>query len=399
MILDDVSLREWYNFINPMLKRFSNAFLLAVVPTLLIWIPFFFRWENIWGIPLPKEGMASVVANYDGPLYIVVAKTLYDPVLAKGFPFDMPAEYYAAHFPLYPVLIRLFSFVLGFPYSMLFVTLFSSVLALYFFQLLIEEFVEKKHILWLTFVFALFPARWLIVRSIGSPEPLFIGAIIASVYYFRKEQYLWAGLWGAVAQLTKSPGILLFIAYGLTIATIKIQELATTSSSKWLKNLHPFRYSPLFLIPFALLSVFYLYKLQLNDFWAYFNSGDNIHLFFPPFQVFNYSQPWVGTFWLEDIVFVYLFGAIGIATLVKQKERAIYWFTGILFTTLLFVSHRDILRYGLPIFPFLLVAFKNAVTTWEFKIGFLVILIPIYLYTLVFISQNTMPISNWTPLI
>jgi hypothetical protein len=382
-----------------MFTRLSNAFLLAVIPCLLIWLPFFFRAESVLGVPLPKDGMATVVANYDGPLYIVVAKTLYDPVLAKTYPFDIPTEYYAAHFPLFPLLIKLFAFALGFPYAMLFVTVASSIVALYYFQRLIGEFVEEKHVLWLTFLFALFPARWLIVRSIGSPEPLFLASIIASVFYFRKQQYLWAGVWGAIAQFTKSPAILLFLGYALSIAIPKINELGTTNFSRWIKTIKPLSYAPLFLIPLSLLGVFYLYEMRMGNFWAYFNSGDNIHLFFPPFQVFNYSQSWVGTFWLEDILFVYLFGALGLAHLVRQKEHSLYWFVGILFATLLFVSHRDIIRYGLPIVPFLLIAFRETLIKREFKVAFLVIIIPIYLYTLAFISNNVMPISNWAPLI
>jgi hypothetical protein len=382
-----------------MFKRLTNAVLLAIIPTILIWLPFFFRWQNVLGVPIPENGMATVVANYDGPLYIVVAKTLYDPILAKTFPFDIPSEYYAAHFPLFPLLIKLFALPLGFPYAMLFVTVLSSIFALYFFQLLIGEFVEKKHILWLTLVFALFPGRWLIVRSIGSPEPLFIGAIIASLYYFRKGKYLWAGIFGAIAQFTKSPAILLFIGYGLTILTAETQKLATVSSSKWLKTVKPLSYLPLFLIPLALIGVFYIYKIQMNDLLAYFHSGDNIHLQFPPFQVFNYTQAWVGSFWLEDILFVYLFGALGLAKLMRAKEDALYWFTGILFATLLFVSHRDILRYGLPIVPFLIIAFKDTLISKEFKFAFAILIIPIYLFALAFISNNVMPISNWAPLI
>lgn len=381
------------------MKKLFQAIILSLIPTLLIWLPFFFRVDSVVGVPLPKNGMETIAANYDGPLYIVVAKTLYDPELAKTYPFDLPTEYYAAHFPLYPLLIKGFATVLGFPYAMLAVTCLSSILALYFFQKFIGEFVDKKHVFWLTFVFALFPARWLIVRSIGSPEPLFLATIIASTYYFRKEKYLWAGIWGALAQMTKSPAILLFIGYGLSIIIPKIQELGTTKFEKWILNLQPLRYFPILLIPGALLLVFYLYGIQMGNFLAYFNSGDNIHLFFPPFQIFNYSQPWVGTFWLEDILFVYLLGAIGITKLVKQKEVALYWFAGILFTSLLFVSHRDIIRYGLPILPFLFVAYKDFLCTKEFKIAFFLLLMPIYLYSLAFIANNTMPIGNWGPLI
>ena len=199
-----------------MKEKVSNLLFIAVltlVPTLFIWFPFFLRLESVWGIPLPKDGMATVVANYDGPLFIATAKSLYDPEILNTFEFDLPVEYFAAHFPLYPILIRLLGGVTGYPYAMLIITLLSSFLAIFYFSKLIGDYVSKKDIGWMTAVFALFPARWLIVRSVGSPEPLFLAAIIASLYYFRKEKYLLAGIWGLFAQLTKSPGILLFIAY------------------------------------------------------------------------------------------------------------------------------------------------------------------------------------------
>lgn len=135
----------------------------------------------------------------------------------------------------------------------------------------------------------------------------------------------------------------------------------------------------------------------MGDFWAYFRSGDNIHLFFPPFQIFNYSAPWVGTFWLEEIIFIYLFGILGLIKLIKQKAGILVWYVGIFFVSTLFVSHRDLMRYSLPLVPFLFVAFNEAITKKEFKIAFVFIVIPIYLFSLAYISQNVMPISNWSP--
>jgi hypothetical protein len=66
-----------------------------------------------------------------------------------------------------------------------------------------------------------------------------------------------------------------------------------------IKELFKAKYLPLFLIPFGVVLVFSLYLVQTGDFWVYFKSGDNMHLFFPPFQIFNSSEPWVGTFWLR----------------------------------------------------------------------------------------------------
>ncbi len=385
------------------MKRFKNTLpliLLTLIPTLAIWLPFYLRLGNFWNIPLPTTGLETIVANYDGPLYIVIAKTFYNlSQIGQTYQFPLPLEYYAAHFPLFPLLIRLLAGVIKtYPYSMLIVTLCTSLLALYFFNKLAREFVSEHQALWLTLVFSIFPARWLIVRSVGSPEPLFIGSIIASVYYFRDKKYWLAAFWGAIATLTKSPGILLFIAYFLSMITPKLKTLATHKFDKWLSSIDLKKY-PIVMIPLALLGVFILYKFKFNDFFAYFHSGDNIHLMFPPFQIFNYTAPWVGTFWLEEIIFIYLFGALGIMTLIKMKENVLAWSVGVFFTTTLFVTHRDLMRYGLPLAPFLLITFKDLLIKKEFQIAFLIIIIPIYLFSLAFISGNVMPISNWGPLL
>lgn len=381
------------------LKSLALISVFSLVPTLFVWLPFFLRIGEFWNIPLPKNGMATIVANYDGPLYIVVAKTFYNTLAIKNnFQFALPVEYYAAHFPLYPALIKAFSFVLGFPYAMLAVTVLSSIVATYFFYKLALSYLKETDALWLAFIFSILPARWLIVRSVGSPEPLFVASFIASVYFFKHKKYLWAGIWGAIAQLTKSPAILLFGAYFLYLAIPKIRELVTTKYKNVFKIIN-FKPWFVFLIPAALLVVFGIYGLTYKDFFAYFHSGDNIHLFFPPFQIFNYSAPWVGTFWLEEVIYIYLFGALGLIELIRQKDELLAWVVGVFFATTIFVSHRDLMRYTLPIVPFLLISFRNVLTKKRFRFVVIFLIIPIYLFTLAYISQNTMPIADWRPLL
>ena len=374
------------------------ALAFSLIPTFLIWLPFFLRVGTFWSVPLPQNGMATIVANYDGPLYLVAAKTLYNKGLIEAnFQFPLPTEYYTAHFPLFPLLIKLFGLVINYPYAMLIVTLLSSILAIYFFMKLISQYVGTKDALFLTFLFSIFPARWLIVRSVGSADPLFIAAIIASLYYFKNKKYWLAGIWGAIAQITKSPGILLFAAYLVILLFPIIKNKIFVPAGRWLESLNFRKTFPILLIPISLIAVFGFYKIVQGDFWAYFHSGDNIHLVFPPFQIFNYSAPWVGTFWLEEIIFIYLFGAIGVYKLFQKKEIELGTFSAIFFILTLFIAHRDLLRYSLPLIPCLFVAFADTLVKKEFKIALFVIIIPIYLYSLAFISQNVMPISNWAP--
>ncbi len=374
------------------------AAFIALIPTLLIWLPFVFRLNSFWGIPLPTQGLATIVANYDGPLYLVVAKTLYNAAAIKAnFQFPLPTEYYVAHFPLFPLLVALIGFVVNYPYAMLLVTLFSSVLAIYFFFLLIRKFVPEKEAFFITFVFSLFPARWLIVRSTGSADPLFVASIIASVLFFKDKKYWLSALWGAVATMTKSPGILLFISYFVYLIIPFIKNKISISGNKLLEKLNLKMTYPILLIPITLFLVFLFYYFVRGDFWAYFHSGDNIHLMFPPFSIFNYSASWVGTFWLEEVILIYLLGAIGVYRLFEKREYEIASFAAIFYFLTLFIAHRDLMRYSLPLVPFLFVAFADVLTRKEFKIAFAVIVIPIYLFTLAFISQNVMPVSNWAP--
>jgi Gpi18-like mannosyltransferase len=370
------------------LKSVFWVLVISLVPTFLIWLPFFLRLPNLWGIPLPTNGLATIVANYDGPLYLVVAKTLYSKAaIMANYQFPLSTEYYAAHFPLFPLIIKAFGLVTNYPYAMLIATLVSSALAIYFFQKLISQYADKKDVLFLAFLFAIFPARWLVVRSVGSADPLFVASIIASIYYFKNKKLWLSGIWGAVATLTKSPGILLFASYAIFIMF------------EYFKNqkLNFKKYVPTLLIPLSLVGVFALYSILTGDFWAYFHSGDNIHLMFPPFSIFNFSAPWVGTFWLEEIIFIYLIGAVGIYRLFAKKEYEIAIFAAIFFFLTLFIAHRDLMRYSLPLVPFLFVAFSDVLVKKELKMALFVIIIPIYLFSLAFISQNVMPISNWAP--
>ena len=384
------------------LVKLTILALVTLLTTVLVWLPFFLRLDSLWGTPISQQGMATVVANYDGPNYIVVAKTLYDPEAIRS-QFDFPLEpiYYSAHYPLFPLLIRgvatIFPF-LGYPYALMLVTLLTSILAVWIFYFLLIEFGLKKHALWLALLFAILPARWLIVRSIGSPEPLFLATIMASVYFFSRKNWWLAGLFGSLAQLTKPPAILLFIAFGLSLIITQWPKIAHTDFANWIKKFEWKAY-PLLLIPITLLGIYAFYGVRYNDFFAYFNSGDNIHLMFPPFQVFNPSQPWVGTFWIEEVIWLYIFGGLGFFYLIKQGYITLASFVGIFFLSILFVAHRDVSRYMLPIVPFLFIAFAKLLVSKEFKYVLILILIPIYLYAIAFITNNVTPIGDWSPLL
>jgi len=362
--------------------------IISIVSTLGLWIVFNY-FVSFGGIKIPEGGMNNVFANYDGPLYIVVAKTWYDFSQGNRFEFPLPNEYYAAHFPLYPALISLFSWLTSSTWAMVLITLIGSVGSVWAFNELARKYIDRDKAFWLSLIFLFFPARYLTVRSIGSPEPLFIMFIILSLTTFVDKKYWLAGIFGALATLTKSPGILLFISY-------MVYALVTRTDP--VKRFR--KYLPLLLIPLGLLGLFSVYKIQYGDFLAYFHSGDNIHLNWLPFQIFDSTQPWVGTFWLEEVIWIYAAGLFGLIRLARQKRYELAVFLGVFLTTIFFVSHRDVTRYALPMVPLILLALgESLVLEKKFRWVYVVLLVPIFLYSLNFMANNVMPIADWGKLL
>lgn len=383
---------------NKTTRDLSIIFLATILTTLAVWLPHLLRF-NFYGLNF-SEGFNTIYRNFDGINYIVIAKSLYNGQVIANLPQELPHTYYAAHFPLYSLLIVIFAPLLGFLKSMLFVSVISTAAAAIAFYFLVRDFKLTHQPLWLSLLFLVLPARWLIVHSVGSAEPTFIFFTILSIYYFlkfdEKQSYLditLAGMFGLLAQWTRPPGILLFIAFGIYILWKSYHRNFVKFIGQTVQM--SLQHFPLILIPAGLISIFFLYQVEYNDFFAYFHSGDNIHLAFPPFQVFNINQFWVGDIWLEDIVYVYLLGLLAGIMLLKTerlKILGIYVLTYI--GASLFVAHRDISRYVLPIFPFALIAFEKVLTSKEFKIVFAIILLGIYLYAQNFIIQNVAPVPN-----
>jgi len=374
-------------------KDFSLLALAAIVLTLLVWLPHLLSLENFWGLSF-KEGFNTIYRNFDGLEYVVIAKSYYDPGLIMGVPQYLPINYYAAHFPGYSALISLTAPLLGYLKSMLFVSLVSTILAIWAFYLLIADFKLTSKPLLLSLIFLILPARWLVVHSVGSSEPLFIFLCILTVYLIMKfeqsKKYPFlalAALAGMAAQITRPPGILLAGAIGL-------YALWSAYRKKSFSSLLAF--SPFILMPLSLLGIFQLFSTTFGDFWAYFHSGDNIHLTFPPFQVFNKEAFWVGDIWLEDIIYILILGFLGGVMLIKQKLQLLGIFVLTYLTASIFIAHRDISRYLLPITPFILIAFEKVLTSKEFKIILPIIAAAIYLYAQNFILSNTAPIPDVT---
>jgi len=363
------------------MKRFLAAGLVALVSLALFWTPFAGKIGDIGGIEFGHRGMETIIQNFDGLNFLVIAKSWYNPEVIRAinaqFLTGNEPIYFTAHFPMMGAVVKLFGLVMPYPTALLFTIVLTNGLLGIVLYLFFETVVKDKRLAGILMMVALFfPARMLSVRAVGSNEPLFISLILLSLMWAMRAKYWASAVAGALAVLTRSPGILLFVAY------------------LWMWWRKPSKLAPYLLMPLSLIGLFIFYGFQYHDPLAYFHSGDNLHIFVTPFQIFSNTQSWISDMWREDIIYVYLFYGIGIS-LIKEKRLKIFgWIYGL---TLLFVAHRDLGRYALPIAPLALLGYAPYLEKIPQKAWWIlaILLIPIYLLGWQFVLKNVQPINDW----
>ena len=151
--------------------------------------------------------LVNMWSRWDAGWYLSIARDGYE--FKKGQPSS------TAFFPLYPTLVRGMHTFLGSKThaSILFAGILVSNLALvaalcYLYLLTRMEFDEATAARAVLYVLV-FPMT-LFFSAVYS-ESVFIGVVIASFYHARKGQWLLAGLFSALAALSRSPGVLLLV--------------------------------------------------------------------------------------------------------------------------------------------------------------------------------------------
>ena len=361
---------------------------LTLVSSFALWLPFI-QQLSFLGVHIPGTDTGYVYRHFDGPLYVIAAKSWYDPQEIGRLIIDIPlsAGYYAAHLPLYPLTIRVLNILIGIDplKAMMLSTLVSGVLLSWTFYYVLKTLKITKYPGVLTAVMIMFP-RLLVTRSVGTPEPMFLMLVVISLFFFEKKRYVFSGLAGALAVMTKSPSTLLAVAYGL----LMLVELYKTRKIPWRMSWAPIG------VTAGFVAVSLIYWAQYGDFFAYFNSGDNIHLVHP-YAAFNREARWVGTAWLEDVLFYFAFYILSTITLFQQKYRSFFFFSLVFLIASSLVEHRDISRYTLPLLPLAMIAFERFFTSRRLVLMMLILTPGIYLYAWNFMQENVMPVSNWAP--
>jgi hypothetical protein len=338
---------------------------------------------------LSRTGMESVYKAWDGPSYVIAGQSLYNPELAvthntiRSTAIRSDFTFLPAHFPLYPILIRSFSF-LGYYQAMLAISLVSSLAFIVAFYFLARE-LKLSHPLLLSLPLISLPPRWFIVAHTGSSEPIFLFFVVASlIFYFRKSPWTSAIL-ASFALLARPQGALLGLAY-LLIALVHL------SRSRDLKLIVK-SYIPYLLIPLTLGVIFTFYLRQTGDFWAFFKAISIFHHFhFSLFPTFNFGAENIETFWQETNVIYYFLYLVAILDLFFRSKKWQLGIMGIVFyIPLIFLQHSDISRYSLPLMPLAFIAFAPFISHKSFTWASFLLLPATFLYAANFILFNRAP--------
>jgi hypothetical protein len=311
--------------------------LAAVGGSFLVYLPFL-------------SDMMVVYRFWDGPNYLTIARNGYDirpdnPLLAYVY----QPSYFLVHLPLYPFCVRMLSF-LGYQPALLVVSLAATVAATLLFYRLSRDVWKLTSPGFLTLVFLFLPPRWLLYRSTGATESLYLALALASIFFFEKSNTGRASVAAGLATLTRISGLMLAPAFAVVLLTRKRWR-----SLPWLV-----------FIPLGL-GLYFLYSASLfGNFFEYFSQhGDKMAVFRPfgflpvLFQQGLYHQA-------EFHILLALVYAIGISRL--RPFPVLFWYCVFEFLLHIFVSTEDWSRYFLAMAPFaLVVGFRDLLDTRAFR--------------------------------
>ena len=148
------------------------------------------------------EKMLDLWNTWDVQHYIKIAKFGYSNLTVDGI------NYQIVFFPLYPYLIKLFSYVFqNYIVSALIVANLSYAAAAYYFYRLVQLDFDKEDAFRTVVYFSVFPTAYFLHAAYT--ESLFLALTISSFYYARNGRWALCGVLGMLAAATRITGILL----------------------------------------------------------------------------------------------------------------------------------------------------------------------------------------------
>jgi hypothetical protein len=325
---------------------------------------------------LPFLGdMGPVYRFWDGPNYLTVARTLYEirPDNALlAYVYD--ARFFASYLPFYPLCVRALAFV-GYERALLLVSVLAATAATLLFYRLARDVWKLESPGFLSLVFLFLPPRWLLYRSTGATESLYIAATLASVLFFEKAKVGRASAAGALAALTRISGLMIAPAFGVLLLARRRWR-----SIPWL-----------LLIPAGLFAYFLFCAQRFGDFYAYFTPhGEKLARFLP----FGFLPVLFGKGLYHQVEFHILLAlvyAVGTARL--RPFPVIFSYCVFELGLHLCLSTEDWSRYFLSMAPFaLIVGYRDLIDTKAFRWMF-----PVFAALSVYYAWGVIPLNGCRP--
>lgn len=370
-------------------------------------MPFIMHLKHVYVVDLRESGMQQIYKNWDGPNYVLNAIADYRPdELGKRSFINRPTEYYAAHFPLLSWMIRPLGYLIGYFESALIVSIATNIMLNIVFYQWARTF--SKHPLWLTFAFTIFPPRYWIVRATIAPEMFMTACMIAALWKWERGYYVRAGLLAFCAVLAKFQAVILVPVFCIATLIQRLPPLSTQTCLWRASHRTPWSWQ----IPIAILLplggygvVSYHYLQRFGDAHAYFTGQKLVGMGASlPFAMFDQTQKWVGTGWLEHTA-LYLCAGIFLTVQLWQysisaspeKSRHIIYPT---FATgyvcmLSLIPQVDIMRLAFPLSPLFFMTYHHFFESKLARLALILCIPMFYLYVLNFLMFNQAPIADW----
>lgn len=316
-------------------------------------------------------------ARHDSAWYFSIAYT--------GYSFEKQKQSNVSFFPLYPMLMRLGNNILEkiLPGIILYyrylisgtlISVFSLFIALiYLFKILKLEKYKSDIGFLVIFFILIFPTSYFFT-SVYS-ESLYLMLIVLCFYFHKKEHYLFAGLSGYLASLTRFTGIFLLVP----IIYDYINNYKNLDTKKTFRRLFP-----VFLIPAGLISYMYFLSNKFGDPFLFIKTQENwgripflsiktfgnLLTYIQSEFAFNYATSAAISL---EIIFL-LFG-LSLGFLVTRKMNFSYGLWSLISVLFPIVSGTLVSqgRYTLVVFPLFIVLAKIASKNIYIKYGYIII--------------------------
>lgn len=308
------------------------AVLLALIALVIAWGPFLSR-------------MDVVVRHFDGPNYLVVAKTLYVPTEQNPLPgYALAPSYFTVHPPLYPLVLRALAFFSGWKAGFFLATALLAAASASVFALYAKEATPEIPAVFAVLAFLFLPARMFLYRALGASEALMSLLVVVAVLAFHRGRLDWAFLAAALATITRSNGVLVVLVLCLALVLSGRVKAAFTGGA---------------LAAVPLLLLFSWYRFLFGDFFALFHvhadSAGGAGRLAPPFSFIGElaaSNDWETA---EMLLALHLFFVLSAARLWAKGDRLEAGLVSAHVALFSLLRERDLSRYYLTVAPFAVV--------------------------------------------